>query len=434
MKYKSNIQKFQKGRIIRTVEPLIKQAETIVKPAPTKGYFDAVMSKAKDLSADIPSLSNDELVARYMFPFQHSGRYGTRTYMARSVVAPDGTKGFSINPWYRFNHTPENFGSLGQELGAEINKRGLFPGIDFADVSSVDKISAISEKLKQYPFVKDYRAGLRMPLDIRHMFWARRPMISRVPEDSEYIGDGKFLFDIPEWERPQDYIKGLPIARTKDFRSYSPKNTFKDLATDMLGLPTGTSITELDRSADSEGFVTLLTGRNYGTGRGQVTATRVRPELVTDDPDKLVKGYWGNLMHLTSASYNPDAKEIVVNDEKPRVFEGINLSKIISGTASDAEKAQLQRAFDWYNRRTIGHIGTGVDLLNRADPTLKLEAPYLGRPDYSIGSYTRLTMDDFIDAINKAPYIKSAVHRDPIYSDLHKQGGKINRFKSKLCK
>jgi hypothetical protein len=139
-------------------------------------------------------------------------------------------------------------------------------------------------------------------------------------------------------------------------------------------------------------------------------------------------------MHLTSASYNPDAKEIVVNDEKPRVFEGIDLSKIISGTASDAEKAQLQRAFDWYNRRTIGHIGTGVDLLNRADPTLKLEAPYLGRPDYSIGSYTRLTMDDFIDAINKAPYIKSAVHRDPIYSDLHKQGGKINRFKSKLCK
>lgn len=98
MKYKSNIQKFQKGRIIRTVEPLIKQAETIVKPAPTKGYFDAVMSKAKDLSADIPSLSNDELIARYMFPFQHSGRYGTRTYMARSVVAPDGTKGFSINP------------------------------------------------------------------------------------------------------------------------------------------------------------------------------------------------------------------------------------------------------------------------------------------------------------------------------------------------
>ena len=59
----------------------------------------------------------------------------------------------------------------------------------------------------------------------------------------------------------------------------------------MLGLPTGTSITELDRSADSEGFVTLLTGKNYGTGRGQVTATRVYPELVTDDPDKLVKGY-----------------------------------------------------------------------------------------------------------------------------------------------
>ena len=127
---------------------------------------------------------------------------------------------------------------------------------------------------------------------------------------------------------------------------YTPKNTFKELTDDMLGLPAGTSITELNRSADSEGFVTLLTGKNYGTGRGQLTATRVHPELVTDKDEKITDAYWGNLMHLTSASYKPNAKEIIINDEKPRVFDGIDLSRITSGEASDAEKAQLQKAFD----------------------------------------------------------------------------------------
>ena len=432
--FKNSIQKFQKGRIIRVAEPLIKQAETIVRPNPTKSYFDAVKTKAKDLSVGLSSLSDDELVARYIIPFRHAGHYGTRTYMAKSITAPDGTKGFSVNPWYQFKYSPENFGVLGQEVGAEINRRGLFPGIDFADVSSIDKVSAISEALKQNPFIKDYRAGIRLPLDIEHMFWVRRPMLSRVPQGSNYIGDGKFLFDVPEWERPQDYITGLPTARTKDFKLHTPKNTFADLATDMLGLPKGTSVTELDRSADSEGFVTFLTGKNYGTGRGQLTATRVYPERVTDDVSKLEKAQWGNLMHLTTASYNPNSKEVVITDERPRVFEGIDLSKIISGTASEEEKAQLQRAFDWYNARTIGHTATGVELLNRADPTLKLSAPYLGRMRSDLSGHVRLTLDDFVNGINTSRYIKSNLHRDPIYSDLHKCGGKIKRFKSKLHK
>ena len=432
MRYKNNVQKFQKGRIIRGVEPLIKQVETVAKPAPTKSYFTSVMAKAKPTVVDLPSLSNDELVARYLFPFKHSGRYGNRTFMAKAITAPDGTRGFSVTPWYKFEHTPEMFGALGKEVGAEINRRGLFPGIDFTDVSSVDKISAITEQLKQYPFVKDYRAGLSMPLDIRHMYWTRRPMLAKVPQGSDYMGDGKFLFSAPEWERPQNYLNGLPVARTKSYVEYTPKNTFKELTDDMLGLPAGTSITELNRSADSEGFVTLLTGKNYGTGRGQLTATRVHPELVTDKDEKITDAYWGNLMHLTSASYKPNAKEIIINDEKPRVFDGIDLSRITSGEASDAEKAQLQRAFDWYNKRTVGHIPAGVELLNAADPTLKLSAPYLGKPDYNLGTYTRLTLDDFVRALNAAPFVKSAVYRDPIYSDLHKQGGIINKFKNKL--
>ena len=53
MRYKNNIQKFQKGRIIRGVEPLIKQVETIAKPAPTKSYFKSVMAKAKPTVVDL---------------------------------------------------------------------------------------------------------------------------------------------------------------------------------------------------------------------------------------------------------------------------------------------------------------------------------------------------------------------------------------------
>ena len=87
------------------------------------------------------------------------------------IKAPDGTLGYGTIPLYEFRHIPTAFNDYDLSVANELNRRGIFPKIDFADISSVDNISNISETLKSHPFVRDYRSALgRMPLDINHMY------------------------------------------------------------------------------------------------------------------------------------------------------------------------------------------------------------------------------------------------------------------------
>jgi hypothetical protein len=76
-------------------------------------------------------------------------------------------------------------------LAEEMNRRKIFPGIDFSKIDTVDDLSKITLALKKHPFVQGYRGDISLPLDIKHMYWFKGPAFKELPASSEQLKKNK---------------------------------------------------------------------------------------------------------------------------------------------------------------------------------------------------------------------------------------------------